>query len=103
MSIAAAVAAPPRRRSTKKTQLEGDRALFASHELEARKRASWIQTYTGRKFYPFAPFINDIDPEDIAHALSLQCRWNGHIKAVGSFYSVAQHAVLCSYYASGAD
>jgi uncharacterized protein len=51
----------------------------------------WINTYTGRKFYPLDPHIDDIDIADIAHALSLQCRFTGHIKY---FYSVAQHSLL---------
>ena len=55
------------------------------------KAYSWMQTYTGKKFYPFAPKIGDVDIEDIAHALSLQCRYAGHCN---NFYSVAQHSVL---------
>lgn len=53
-----------------------------------------MQTYTGRKFYPTAPRVDDIDPIDIAHALSLLCRYNGH---VARFYSVAEHCVLLSH------
>lgn len=50
---------------------------------------SWIQTYTGKKFWPLSPIIQDIDIIDIAHSLSMQCRFNGHcIK----FYSVAEHS-----------
>jgi hypothetical protein len=53
--------------------------------------ADWIQTYTGRRFYPLAPRADDIDIADIAHALSLKCRYGGHIDR---FYSVAEHSVL---------
>lgn len=47
---------------------------------------TWIQTYTGVKFYPLDPVAEDIRIEDIAHALSMICRFNGHSK---QFYSVA--------------
>jgi len=53
----------------------------------------WIQTYTGRQFYPMAPLAQDICIEDIAHALSQMCRFTGHTR---EFYSVAQHSVLVS-------
>ncbi len=52
-----------------------------------------MQTYTGRSFYPLAPRVEDIDPDDIAHALSMLCRYGGHTR---HFYSVAEHCVLMS-------
>lgn len=52
-----------------------------------------MQTHTRRRFYPMDPRAEDIDSEDIAHALSLLCRYGGHIDR---FYSVAEHCVLMS-------
>jgi hypothetical protein len=53
----------------------------------------WIQTFTGKQFFPFDPRPEDICIEDISHALSLLCRFGGHCR---EFYSVAQHSVLVS-------
>ena len=53
----------------------------------------WIQTYSGRQFFPLEPRIEDVDIRDIAHALSLLCRFNGHSRV---FYSVAEHSVRVS-------
>lgn len=50
----------------------------------------WLQTYSGKMFYPGAPTPDMIEIEDIAHALSMMCRFNGHCK---EFYSVAEHSV----------
>lgn len=54
---------------------------------------SYITTVTGKHFYPLNPNPDDIDMKDIAHALSLICRANGHFKY---FYSVAQHCIVCA-------
>lgn len=52
-------------------------------------------TYSGKPFYPLDPQEEDIRIEDIAHALAMQCRFNGHTR---DFYSVAQHSVLHASY-----
>lgn len=54
---------------------------------------AWIWTFTGRKFYLLRPSAKDIDIRDIAHALSMQCRWTGHSRF---HYSIAQHSYYCS-------
>lgn len=61
---------------------------------ESWERGSWMQTFTGRRFYPLDPRPEEIDPVDIAHALSLICRYGGHTTR---FYSVAEHCVHLSY------
>ncbi len=52
-----------------------------------------IRTYTGKTIDVLNPKKEDIDIIDIAHSLSMICRWGGHTK---QFYSVAQHSVLVS-------
>ena len=53
----------------------------------------FIQTLSGRRVNPLDAAADDIDPADIARALSNLCRFGGHSKA---FYSVAQHsAIVC--------
>jgi hypothetical protein len=51
----------------------------------------WMQTFTGRQFWPADPRPEDVTIHDIAHALSMQCRYAGHCTR---FYSVAEHSVL---------
>ena len=53
---------------------------------------SCIKTYTGIMFDPIEPDVDLIRIEDIAHALSMLCRANGHFR---SFYSVGQHSINC--------
>ena len=62
--------------------------------LQKRERdfMSAIMTYTGTMFDPLNPKPDQIDSRDIAHALSMLCRANGHFK---TFYSVGQHCVNC--------
>ena len=61
---------------------------------------TYIQTFTGKHFYPFDPNPDDICIEDVAHALAHQCRFTGHCK---SFYSVAQHSIIVSNLVSGKE
>ena len=53
----------------------------------------WIQTVSGKKFYPLAPREEDVDIRDIAHALSNICRFSGQCK---QHHSVAIHCVNVS-------
>ena len=41
---------------------------------------SYITTYTGKHFDPVNPDASLLCIEDIAHALSLLCRGNGHVQ-----------------------
>ena len=56
-------------------------------------KTGWIPTYTGKQVTPFRPMADTIDLIDIAHSLSLTCRFTGHCK---EFYSVAEHSVRLS-------
>lgn len=71
---------------------------YTGEKLEtdtAYKAVGFIETYTGRAFFPCDPKENDITIIDIAHHLSNQCRYSG---ATEFFYSTAQHCcILCDY------
>ena len=56
-------------------------------------KGTHITTYTGINFYPLDPDPEDFEISDIAHALSLECRGNGHVK---QFFSVGQHCIHCA-------
>ena len=53
----------------------------------------YITTYTGKHFEPISPRVEQICIEDIAHALPLICRGNGHVR---TFWSVGEHSILCA-------
>jgi hypothetical protein len=53
------------------------------------RRGNWMQTFTGKAFYPYDMRAEDFCIEDIAHALSMLCRYGGHSRR---FYSVAEHS-----------
>ena len=67
--------------------------LKNSDMVKTGDRGPYITTFSGKKFYPIEPESRDIKIEDIAHALSNQCRWAGHCEY---FYSVAQHSLHVS-------
>jgi hypothetical protein len=52
-----------------------------------------LTTISGKKVDFYRPVMSMISLEDIAHALSHICRFNGHVH---KFYSVAEHSVLLS-------
>lgn len=54
---------------------------------------SYITTYTRRHFDPVNPDPDLICIRDIAHALSMICRGNGH---VSTFWSVGEHCICCA-------
>lgn len=62
-------------------------------ESNDEEQGHWIETNSGLSFYLLTPKIEKIDIYDIAHSLSMLCRFNGHCT---SFYSVAQHSLLCA-------
>lgn len=51
----------------------------------------WIQTFTGKQFYPHEPTADMICIEDIAHGLSNVCRYTGQCP---TFYSVGHHSLI---------
>ena len=55
------------------------------------RSGDWIQTFTGRRFWPLDPRPEEIDIRDVARSLAHLCRWTGHCQR---FLSVAQHSVL---------
>lgn len=52
------------------------------------RQGDWVQTYTGRQYWPVDPSVDDVHIIDIAHSLSMVCRYGGHCR---EFYSVAEH------------
>lgn len=57
------------------------------------RKGTWLQTHSGRQYYPADPHPADVLIGDIAHALSMQCRFAGQCSR---FYSVAEHSVHVS-------
>lgn len=61
----------------------------------AYRAVDFIETYTGRAFFPRSPRVEDFSIIDIAHHLSNDCRYSG---ATMQFYSTAQHCCLLADY-----
>lgn len=60
---------------------------------DAEPKGDWLQTYSGRRFYPADPRPEDVSIVDIAHGLAHICRFGGQSM---QFYSVAEHSVFVS-------
>lgn len=56
-------------------------------------KPDYMQTFSGVQYWPAAPRVQDVRIIDIAHHLSMLCRFTG---ACRFFYSVAEHSVLVS-------
>ena len=52
-----------------------------------------MDTFSGKVFDPMEMTTDDVELQDIAHALSMLCRGGGHLKF---FYSVGQHSINCA-------
>ncbi|MGN0405197.1 MAG: hypothetical protein ACI4F1_08250 [Bariatricus sp.] len=55
--------------------------------------SDYITTYTGKHFEPINPDPEMISLQDIAHALPMICRGNGHVR---TFWSVGEHCICCA-------
>lgn len=53
----------------------------------------FIETFTNKQYHFLNPSESEICIEDIAQALSMSCRYSGHVK---HFYSVAEHSCILS-------
>lgn len=54
---------------------------------------NFIETFTNKQYHFLNPSESEICIEDIAQALSMSCRYSGHVKR---FYSVAEHSCILS-------
>ncbi len=55
------------------------------------RRGDWMQTRSGKQFWPLDPREEDVDVEDIAYALAACARFAGHTRWM---YSVCAHSMM---------
>lgn len=58
--------------------------------MSEKREGDWIKVFSGGMFWPLDPRAEEVNITDIAHSLSLLCRYGGHSNC---FYSVAEHSV----------
>lgn len=76
-----------------KAQMVNEATLALKTEDDTTRVGDWISLFSGGRWYPLDPRVEEVKIEDIAHSLSLLCRYNGHCRF---FYSVAEHCWLLS-------
>lgn len=76
--------------------VEANMAYVRSQCVPLRK-GHWMQTATGRAYWPLDPRPDEVFIQDIAAGLSRECRYGGHLRDEVDHYSVAEHCVLGSY------
>lgn len=69
--------------------------LTRNQPAEPKRHGQFMQTFTGRQYWPCDPKPHEVFIEDIAHSLAMQSRYAGHCLR---FYSVAEHSVLIARY-----
>lgn len=57
------------------------------------RKGDWIQLISGEPFWPLDARPEEVRIDDIAWALSMQCRYAGHVRRR---YSVGEHSVMVS-------
>lgn len=60
------------------------------------RKGDWMQTASGRQYWPLDPRASEVDMGDIVHHLSMICRYCG---ACLRFYSVLEHSLGVLYVA----
>lgn len=83
-----------RENPTRKPDILSTGARNTMMKITARRNGDWILTHSGTHFWPLDPRPEEILIDDIAHSLSNQCRFTGHVR---SFYSVAEHSLHVSW------
>lgn len=79
-------------------QYIGLRRPASTDSGQEERQGDFMQTATGRKFWPMDARADEVFIEDIAHSLSMQCRYAGHVLR---YYSVAEHSVLIARHLRG--
>ena len=59
-----------------------------------RGERQWLQTFSGVRYYPVAPQVEEVHLVDIAHHLSMLCRYTGACK---KFYCVAPETKILTH------
>lgn len=73
---------------------------YDNRPADTARTGNWMQTASGRMFWPLDPRPEEVAIEDIAHSLAMSGRFAGHARR---FYSIAEHSVYVSYFVPKED